>query len=209
LIGQRFDSLDRLARAANVLGADLEGRKRLPEIRNQVIAALGLTDLHLRWQRDYGDFSGINVDAALERCAVTEHSGTVVVRRLDDNREEMRLPGPEQGSFRDGWSESSPDGELLVAVYGLGGGGELLLRVWHVGRRELLGTLRIRGGLDFHPDGRRLTSSRRWGWTGKHCHIRPTPLRATPLVHLRHRGRYGSWAKSSSPRPAAPLNWPR
>ena len=55
LIGQRFDSLDRLAQAAKVLGADPEGRKRLPEIRNHAIAALGLTDLRVRWQRDYGD----------------------------------------------------------------------------------------------------------------------------------------------------------
>ena len=54
LIGQRFDSLDRLGKAAQVLGADPEGRKRLPEIRNHAIAALGLTDLRVRWQHDYG-----------------------------------------------------------------------------------------------------------------------------------------------------------
>ena len=59
LIGQRFDSLDRLGKAAQVLGADPEGRKRLPEIRNHAIAALGLTDLRVRRQRDYGDVFGI------------------------------------------------------------------------------------------------------------------------------------------------------
>ena len=48
LIGQRFDSLDRLGKAAQVLGADPEGRKRLPEIRNHAIAALGLIDLRVR-----------------------------------------------------------------------------------------------------------------------------------------------------------------
>ena len=75
LIGQRFESLDRLGRAAQVLGADPEGRKRLPEIRNHAIAALGLTDLRVRWQHDYGDVFGISVDAALERYAVVEKSG--------------------------------------------------------------------------------------------------------------------------------------
>ena len=72
LIGQRFDSLDRLGQAAQVLGADPEGRKRLPEIRNHAIAALGLTDLRVRRQHDYGDVFDINVDAALERYAVVE-----------------------------------------------------------------------------------------------------------------------------------------
>ncbi len=155
LIGQRFDSLDRLGKATRILGADPEGRKRLPEIRNQAIAALGLTDLRLRREHDCGDFIGINFDAAFERCAVMEHSGAVVVRRLDDDRELVRLPGPDQRSFQHGWSLFSPDGELLVADCDLGGGGELL-RVWHLGRRELLVTLPSRGGLWFHPDSRRL-----------------------------------------------------
>ncbi len=47
LIGQRFDSLDRLERAAQVLGADIEGRNRLPEIRDHAIAAMALTDLRV------------------------------------------------------------------------------------------------------------------------------------------------------------------
>ena len=48
LIGQRFDSLDRLERAAEFLGADIEGRNRLPEIRDHAIAAMALTDLRVR-----------------------------------------------------------------------------------------------------------------------------------------------------------------
>ncbi len=154
LIGQRFDSLDRLGKAAQVLGADPEGRKRLPDIRNQAIAALGLTDLRPRWQRDCGDVVAINFDHTFQRYAVTEHSGTVVVRQLDDDRELFRLPGPDQRSFGYAGSVFSPDGELLVAC-GLGGGGELL-RVWHLGRRELLGSLSSCTLLQFHPDGRRL-----------------------------------------------------
>ncbi len=154
-IGQRFDSLDRLGRAAQVLGADPEGRKRLPEIRNLAIKALSLTDLRLRRERDYGDVLGINVDAALERCAVVERSGAVVVRRLDDGRELIRLPGPEHQSFAFGWGAFSPDGELLVAGYSLAGGNHLL-RIWRLEGRELLGNLTSRSGGQFHPDSRRL-----------------------------------------------------
>jgi eukaryotic-like serine/threonine-protein kinase len=152
LIGQRFESLDRLARAAQVLGTDSEGRKRLPDMRNQAITALGLTDLRVRRQHDCGNVFGIMVDAGLERYAVMEHSGAVSVHRLDDDRELVRLPAPDQLHFWYAWPAFSPDGELLVAAYG---GGDLM-RVWHLGRRELLGTLPGRTTLAFHPDGRRL-----------------------------------------------------
>jgi len=161
LIGQRFDSLDRLARAAQVLGTDPEGRKQLPEIRNHAIAALELTDLSVRQQYDGLGFSvpfGFSVDAALERYAVAERSGPVVVRRLDDNRKLVHLPGPDQRDFWYACTAFSPDGELLVADYLIQiqrGGGERL-RVWHLGRQELIGSLPTSRGLAFHPDGRRL-----------------------------------------------------
>jgi WD40 repeat protein/tetratricopeptide (TPR) repeat protein len=155
LIGQRFKSLERLAQAAQVLGADPERRKRLPEIRNQAIAALGLTDLRERRQYDCDLVFDFSVDAALERYAVTERSGAVVVRWLDDDRELVRLPGPDQRDFWHAWPAFSPDGELLVAGYDLTGSEGVLLRVWHLGRPELLASLPSRGGLAFHPDGRR------------------------------------------------------
>ena len=135
--------------------ADPEGRKQLPEIRNHAIAALGLTDLRVRREHDLGDIFGVNVDAALERYTVMERTGEVVVRRLDDDRDLVRLPGPDRRDFGYSWPVFSPDGELLMAVYTQGGGGGLL-RIWHLGRRELLGSLPSREGLAFHSDGRRL-----------------------------------------------------
>jgi serine/threonine protein kinase/WD40 repeat protein/tetratricopeptide (TPR) repeat protein len=179
LIGQRFDSLDRLARAAKVLGADPEGRKRLPEIRNQAIAALGLTDLRVRRLHEYSDYFEVNVDTALQRYAVAEKSGEIVVRRLDDDRVLVRLPGPDRHDFWHAWSAFSPDGELLVAVY-LGAGGELL-RVWHTGRRELLGSLSSRGSPAFHPDGRRLLFCVKEGGIAVWDHVERRVLRRLPL----------------------------
>ena len=95
LIGQRFESLDRLAGAVRTLGDDPDARKRLPEIRNHAIAALGLTDLRVRRERDHGDAFGIDVDPALRRYAVFDRSGAVVVHWLDDDREPVRLAGPD------------------------------------------------------------------------------------------------------------------
>ena len=156
MIGQRFDSLDRLGKAAQVLGADPEGRKQLPRIRNHAIAALGLIDLRVRRQHECGLVFGMNVDAALERYAVVEHSGEIVVRRLDDGRELARLPAPVRRDFWYATPSFSPDGELLVAGYDLTGSEGILKQIWRLERRELLGSLPGPGGMTFHPDGRRL-----------------------------------------------------
>jgi serine/threonine protein kinase/WD40 repeat protein/tetratricopeptide (TPR) repeat protein len=157
--GQRFESLDRLGRAAQVLGADPEGRKRLPEIRNHAIAASWLIDLRVRRHHDCGENFSITCDAALERCAVLERSGAVVVRRLDDDRELIRLPGPDRRDFWHAWVDFSPDGELLVSSYLGAAAGDNLLRIWHLGQRELLASLWSRGGPRFHPDARRVLYS--------------------------------------------------
>jgi eukaryotic-like serine/threonine-protein kinase len=158
LVGQRFGSLDRLARAANVLRADPEGRKQLAEIRNHAITAMGLTDLRLTKEHDFGGIFDANVDAALERYAVVQNSGEIVVQRLHDDLLLARLPRPDKNDFWFGASAFSPDGELLAAIYSLNGSGGKLLRVWHVERRELLATLPTSGNgfPAFHPDGRRM-----------------------------------------------------
>ena len=150
LLGQRFDSLDRLGRAAKVLASDSAGRKRLPEIRNHAIAALGLTDIHVRREQDYGLAAGINVDPALERYALGLRSGEIVVRRLGDDRELVRLPALDWTGAGFSILAFSPDGELLVSC----SGGQL--RVWHLGRREVLGSLQNRAPVVFHPDGHRM-----------------------------------------------------
>ena len=157
------DSLDRLARSAKILGGDLDGRSRLPEIRNHAIAAMGLTDLRAVWQRDHGDVHSFSIDAAMEQYAVAERSGTVVVYRRDDHEELLRLPIPKQPSIWHVETMFSPDRELLAADYVGAGGGELL-QVWHLARRELLVSLQKRaGGMSyrgaFTPDSQRFLYS--------------------------------------------------
>ncbi len=164
LIGQRFESLDRLTRAAWELREDPEGRARLPEVRDHAITALGLTDVRLRWQRDIVDVMGESVacDRKLERYAVVERrGGQTVVRRMDDDRELTRLPRPEV-TFWNPWTEFSPDGQYLAVGYRMTGKDEL--DVWQLGRKERVLHQPIRSqaatfhrnAIAFHPDGLRL-----------------------------------------------------
>ncbi len=164
LIGLRFESLDRLTRAARELRKDPEGRARLPEVRDHAITALGLTDVRLRWQREIRNArdGSVACDHKLERYAVIESRGSqTVVRRMDDDWELIRLPPPE-ATFRDPWTEFSPDGQYLVVGYRMTGADEL--DVWHLGRRERVLHQPIRsqaptfnrGATAFHPDGLRL-----------------------------------------------------
>ena len=110
LVGQRFDSLDRLARAARVLRVDPEGRGALPELRDQAIAAMGLTDLGSRWERKIGAVMSAACDPELNRYAVVDYgSRQPIVRRLDDDRELFRVPRLEE-SFWHAFPVFSPDG---------------------------------------------------------------------------------------------------
>jgi serine/threonine protein kinase/WD40 repeat protein len=157
LIGQRFESLDRLRQAATELRNDPDGRAQLPVLRDHAIAAMGLTDLRVRWQRRIGVAQAITCDPTLERYALVERkSGETIVRRVDDDREFFRVPRPEI-SFWHALPEFSPDGHHLLVVYGLSGEQIDLCAVWHLGRRERVFEERSRGGrLAFVPDGRRL-----------------------------------------------------
>jgi eukaryotic-like serine/threonine-protein kinase len=163
LAGQRFDSLDRLAEAAQILAADPEGRKRLPQIRNHAIAALSLFDLRVRSSRRYGDNVNIAMDHLLERYALTDGSATVVIRRLDDDRELARLQPADQRNLSFAGPVFSPDGELLAARPA----GSNSLWIWDLQSREVLATLQTssanyaEGRSVIQPDGRGAFSSAR------------------------------------------------
>ena len=156
LMGQRFDSLDRLARAAQELRDDPEGRSRLAELRDHAITAMGLTDLRVRWQRKIGTVMSSAVDRQHERYAVIEpHSGQTVVRRMDDDRELLRVPRPDF-CFWFAFPGFGPDGQYLLVHYANNGVSDLT-DLWHIQRRERVFHEPVRGGaFVFHPDGRRI-----------------------------------------------------
>ena len=128
LIGQRFDSLDRLGQAAQLLRGDTDGRKRLPEIRNKAIAAMGLIDLRVRRERDCGGLGG-TVSAALEQYAVRDRSGAFVVRSLENNGEVSRVWAPAERNLQFAWHGFSPSGEFLIAGCSAAGDNNGLLLV--------------------------------------------------------------------------------
>ena len=139
-VGQRFRSLELLDQAARELRAHPEGRSHLPEIRGHAITALSLTDLRPLWERPLGAVINRETpqcDYQLERYAFVDFQGTgqILVRRLDDDRELLRLPHPGV-KFWHSAIDFSPDGQYLLACYWLVGVPNRLLHVWHLGRHE-------------------------------------------------------------------------
>jgi WD40 repeat protein/tetratricopeptide (TPR) repeat protein len=158
LMGQRLDSLDRLGQAVPLMRDDPEGRGRLPELRDLAIAAMGLTDLSTRWQRDLRAVPmRTALDRRLERYACVEpQSGQTVVRRIADDSELARLPRPEVDFWhaRPGFS---PDDQYLSIVYLPSDRDDEVLDVWDLrSHRRVFHQSGRGGGLAFHPDGRRL-----------------------------------------------------
>ena len=94
-VGQRFESLDAIARATRVArSVGLTEQQRL-RLRNQAIAAMGLPDIRVEWQVEVAEplRHGFTVDPAFERYALKRDDGTVVVRRIADDRILLQLPG--------------------------------------------------------------------------------------------------------------------
>ena len=134
LIGQRFDSLDRLGKARAGPGPRPRGTETTARYTQPGHRRPGAdrppraTSARLRrLQRQCGCRS-----RAVRLCRGIRRNGSA---RLDDDRVLARLPVPDRRILGNGYPVFSPDGELLVAVYGLVGGGNLL-RVWHMGRRS-------------------------------------------------------------------------
>ena len=122
LIGQRFGSLERLGQAAPLLRQHPDGRALLPDLRDQAITAMGLTDLHLIDRREIGPMMSVACDPTLERYATMEWlakgsvGGQAVVRSMDDGRELFQIPRPQQ-DIQWAWVHFSPDGRYLVIGY--------------------------------------------------------------------------------------------
>jgi serine/threonine protein kinase/WD40 repeat protein len=108
-VGRRFNSLQALARAAEIR-PDLE-------LRNEAIACMALADLRLVRplpEQLPGSLGFQFFDAPLERCATSDAQGNISIRRTDEGREILHLPGP---GFRAWIIKFSPDGRLLAAKY--------------------------------------------------------------------------------------------
>jgi WD40 repeat protein/Tfp pilus assembly protein PilF len=117
-LGQRFDSLEALKKAAGLLPSLDLGPEAVRELRNEAIACMVLPDLRLVKTLD-GDPQargawGTNFDDNLERYARSDAAGNISVRRVLDDQEIMNLPGPGEPAWLGGFS---PNGQYLAAKY--------------------------------------------------------------------------------------------
>jgi WD40 repeat protein len=140
-MGQRFDSLDALARAARI--------RPDPQLRDEVIACLALPDLRPGKPRNIwpDGTAQLVLDGTCRRYARADDKGTISVRDLADDREVRRI------STNSGAATGllfSPDGRCVAATFRQAPN---LVRVWDVDsgqvvvREEAAGT-----GIDFAAD---------------------------------------------------------
>jgi serine/threonine protein kinase/WD40 repeat protein len=157
LAGQRFHSLDLLRQAAQVLRAHPQGGEYLPRLRDEMTAALALTDVRPLWERDIRPGMCVSCDGRLELYANDEPpGGDIVIRRMEDNAEVSRLLRA-RADYLFMAHGFSPDGRYLWATYLIRDSADTLLHVWDVNRKERL--LEKKSGCVsafFHPDGKRL-----------------------------------------------------
>jgi eukaryotic-like serine/threonine-protein kinase len=87
--GQRFESLRVLQEAAAI--------RRDPEVRDEAIAALALTDRQLFRQKKFSKtivYGTICFDVPVEKYAIIEEDGKVAIRSADDDHEITKLNAP-------------------------------------------------------------------------------------------------------------------
>jgi serine/threonine protein kinase/WD40 repeat protein len=161
-VGQRFEALGAIERAMQLapdVGITEAERFRL---RNEAIAAMAMPDLRVVKELDvpraFKERKSLAVDPAFERCAFKRDDGTVVVRRLADGAELLRLPGlpPALEHTPAGFS---PDGRYLA----MADAGNAKLQVWDLERRRLvIDGLPVVDSLAhcwaFHPNGHEIAA---------------------------------------------------
>ncbi len=151
-VGQRFNSLDVLAKAVQIARQRHMPEERFLELRNEAVACLALPDLRLAKQWDgwpSGSFH-LHFDGKLEHYARADRQGALSIRRVADDAEIGRLPG----SGFETWPLFSRDGQFL-AVHS-----NSACKVWKlVGQEPALVVEEpagVAGYVDFSPDGRQV-----------------------------------------------------
>jgi serine/threonine protein kinase/WD40 repeat protein len=199
-VGQRFEALAAVERAVGLAAyVRITEAERL-RLRNTTIAALALPDLRIARELDVPKASehGFAIDPAFERYAFKRADGTVIVRRLSDDGELVRLEG--LPIFDRGAAIFTPDGRYLAmrANNGREPSAVWALQVWDVPARQLVLTDRELGrsttaNWSFRPDGRELAVARSDGSVA----IYALPDGQRRLV--RPRGPQSAWALAYSP----------
>jgi serine/threonine protein kinase/WD40 repeat protein/tetratricopeptide (TPR) repeat protein len=159
-MGQRFDALAALARAA-AIGRELgQPPAWFDGLRDEAVACLALPDLRVdrSWDGWPAGSWQVAFDADLERYARADRQGNVSVRRMTDDAELWNLPpsGPGETLLR-----MSPDGRFLAVEASWN------LRVWDLAGREPVRLLELTAAeADISSDSRWLAAKYRDGFLG-------------------------------------------
>jgi WD40 repeat protein len=143
-MGQRFDSLEALEKAAGI--------RPDPRLRDEVIACLALPDLRpgKAWDVWPDGTARLAFDGGYQRYARADDKGNVTIRNLADDREILRIPSEER-ALSD--LLFSPDGRFLATLRG--GRSPWLLQVWDVATgRAVVREQAEQNGWAFSPDSR-------------------------------------------------------
>jgi WD40 repeat protein len=148
-------SLESLAAIRKALQLPLPAGRSLDTLRNEAAAALALPDVEVvhEWESLPRGSDCVTFDATLERYAVPDARGTVSVRRVADDAEIARIPGPGSGTE----AVLSPDGRFLAVHHQA----TLRLQVWRLTDPQPVlvhedGDVGLSGVMDFTPDNQRL-----------------------------------------------------
>jgi serine/threonine protein kinase/WD40 repeat protein len=154
-MGQRFDSLDALDRAARI-GRDLKlPPEKFEPLRHEAIACLALPDLRPTGRVIPRPLNVISVafDPTMTRYALRFKDGTIQVRHLADDHEVARFNGRGDREVK---LFFSPDGRRLATTHFPASA----LTVWDVDRRAVIvndpGPVSWGHSTRFSPDSRRL-----------------------------------------------------
>jgi WD40 repeat protein len=141
-LGQRFGSLDALAKGAHIALTLKIPPARLATLRNEAIACLALPDLKpvQHWDGWAPGTISVAIDPDFERYARVSRDGSISLRSLDNDRELLHL---EQAGFLPRFSR---DGKYLGAW-----GPEPSLKIWNLERPALVVTFQGRNAWDFSP----------------------------------------------------------
>lgn len=123
-IGRRFETLAAVAQAAAVRPLQRESNF---ELRSEVIAALGLTDLRLLHDYDVEHRASAAGLAVLDRFADFGNDGRVRVRAASDGRVLADLAGPKVPAWL---AIFSPDGRYVGVKYHEAGDGQVTFILW-------------------------------------------------------------------------------
>lgn len=121
--GRRFNALDAVRNAADLLSDMNSDEAARFELRNEAIACMALLDIRNRVKRDVIDgwepyyYPSWDMDSVLGRYAHETAEGDIIVRRITDDSELQRLKGtqPFAHSGTRPFIRFSPDGRFLAA----------------------------------------------------------------------------------------------